>query len=67
MKLWQGGDTSIVMNAMNKCFSDVRVVKPCASRVNSAEIFLLAQGFSLHLDQCRPNAGPRTMNKLSAE
>jgi len=59
VKLWQGRDTSKVMNAMQKCFSDVRIVKPAASRANSAEIYLLAQGFSLEVNQSNRTNGER--------
>jgi len=47
VKLWQGGKTDSVIEAMSKCFANVQTVKPQASRADSAEIFLLAREFSL--------------------
>jgi len=47
VKMWNGKDTDSVVQAMGKCFVNVQTVKPMASRADSAEIFLLARGFSL--------------------
>jgi len=47
VKLWQGNETDSVIRAMRKCFANVQIVKPLASRADSAEIFLLAREFSL--------------------
>jgi len=47
VKLWQGCETDLVIQAMRKCFANVQTVKPLASRADSAEIFLLARQFSL--------------------
>ena len=47
VKLWQGKDTDSVMQAMRKCFAKVQIIKPLASRADSAEIFLLARQLSL--------------------
>jgi len=47
VKLWQGKDTDSVVKAMCKCFTKVQIIKPLASRAESAEIFLLARHFSL--------------------
>lgn len=44
-KLWMGGDQKRLENAMKSVFGQVHIVKPEASRRESAEIFMLAQGF----------------------
>ncbi|KAK7003879.1 rRNA methyltransferase 2 mitochondrial [Biomphalaria glabrata] len=45
-KLWMGGDQSRFEKAMQTVFQHVRVVKPEASREDSAEIFLLGRKFT---------------------
>lgn len=42
-KLWEGNRTKHFLNFVQSLFADVKVVKPMASRVNSAEMFVLAQ------------------------
>jgi len=44
-KVLQGGSTRDLLNALKHDFHDVRHVKPAASRANSAEIYVVAQGF----------------------
>lgn len=47
VKIFQSGLMEGYESALNKCFTDVRIVKPHASRIDSAEMFILAQGFHL--------------------
>ncbi|XP_005090821.1 rRNA methyltransferase 2, mitochondrial [Aplysia californica] len=44
-KLWQGGSQDRLAAAMRTVFQDVRVVKPEASRDDSAEVFMMGRGF----------------------
>ncbi len=44
-KVLQGGSTRDLLNALKHDFGDVRHVKPPASRADSAEIYVVAQGF----------------------
>lgn len=44
-KLWQGSEQQSLEVAMRKLFENVKVVKPNASRKDSAEIFLLCRNF----------------------
>ena len=44
-KLWQGNDQMKLESVMEKMFNNTRVIKPPASRSQSAEVFLLGQGF----------------------
>jgi 23S rRNA (uridine2552-2'-O)-methyltransferase len=44
-KLFQGGETSEIINLLKKRFAVVRHVKPAASRADSAELYVLATGF----------------------
>jgi 23S rRNA (uridine2552-2'-O)-methyltransferase len=44
-KAFQGGETAAVIAALKANFSDVRHVKPKASRAESSEVYLVALGF----------------------
>ncbi len=44
-KVLQGGSTRDLLAALKRDFSEVRHVKPMASRADSAEIYVVAQGF----------------------
>lgn len=44
-KLFQGGETTSLINALKKDFAVVKHVKPQASRADSAELYVLATGF----------------------
>jgi 23S rRNA (uridine2552-2'-O)-methyltransferase len=44
-KAFQGGETAEVLALLKAHFSDVRHVKPKASRADSSELYLLARGF----------------------
>ncbi|XP_041363864.1 rRNA methyltransferase 2, mitochondrial-like [Gigantopelta aegis] len=44
-KLWQGSDQTKLEGVMENMFNKTRVIKPPASRSQSAEVFLLGQGF----------------------
>lgn len=44
-KLFQGGDTTEIVNLLKREFAVVRHVKPAASRADSAELYVLATGF----------------------
>lgn len=44
-KVFQGGATNEVLNKVKKNFSDVKHVKPPASRKESVELYLVAMGF----------------------
>jgi 23S rRNA (uridine2552-2'-O)-methyltransferase len=44
-KAFQGGETSGLLTTLKLNFSDVRHVKPKASRAESSELYLLARGF----------------------
>jgi 23S rRNA (uridine2552-2'-O)-methyltransferase len=44
-KLFQGGETSDLVNVLKRDFATVRHVKPAASRADSAELYVLATGF----------------------
>ncbi|GAA0544379.1 23S rRNA (uridine2552-2'-O)-methyltransferase [Rhizomicrobium palustre] len=44
-KVFQGGATGDVLNTVKKHFSDVKHVKPPASRKESVELYLVALGF----------------------
>src|SRR4051812_29414456 len=44
-KAFQGGETSQILADLKRSFTDVRHVKPKASRADSSEVFLVATGF----------------------
>ncbi len=44
-KVLQGGSTRDLLTALKRDFREVRHVKPMASRADSAEIYVVAQGF----------------------
>jgi 23S rRNA (uridine2552-2'-O)-methyltransferase len=44
-KVFQGGAANSVLNRVKKRFSEVKHVKPPASRAQSVELYLVAQGF----------------------
>ncbi len=44
-KVLQGGTEKILLDTLKRCFEKVRHVKPEASRSDSAELYVLAQGF----------------------
>jgi 23S rRNA (uridine2552-2'-O)-methyltransferase len=44
-KVLQGGSTRDLLSALKRDFREVRHVKPMASRADSAEIYVVAQGF----------------------
>lgn len=44
-KAFQGGETAPVMKILKQNFSDVRNLKPKASRADSSEVYLVATGF----------------------
>jgi len=45
VKVWQGGAQKELLDALKRDFETVRHVKPAASRSDSAELYLVAQGF----------------------
>lgn len=49
IKLWNGGRTKLLEEKLKLRYSGVRFVKPPSSRSDSAEIFILAQGFKKNL------------------
>jgi 23S rRNA (uridine2552-2'-O)-methyltransferase len=44
-KAFQGGETSVVIAALKRRFTDVRNLKPKASRAESSEVYIVATGF----------------------
>ena len=44
-KVIQGGTESALLAALKRDFATVKHVKPAASRADSAELYVLAQGF----------------------
>lgn len=44
-KIWQGGTEKSLLSRMKQDFTSVRHVKPKASRADSSEFYVLAQGF----------------------
>ncbi len=44
-KAFQGGETAEVIAMLKRVFTDVRTIKPKASRTESSELFLVATGF----------------------
>ena len=44
-KVWQGGTEGELLRRLKRSFATVRHAKPKASRVESAEVYLVAQGF----------------------
>jgi 23S rRNA (uridine2552-2'-O)-methyltransferase len=44
-KVLQGGSERMLLDALKRDFAKVRHVKPPASRADSAEVYVLAQGF----------------------
>jgi 23S rRNA (uridine2552-2'-O)-methyltransferase len=44
-KVWQGGTEAELLAQMKRDFTSVRHAKPAASRADSAEIYVVAQGF----------------------
>jgi 23S rRNA (uridine2552-2'-O)-methyltransferase len=44
-KAFQGGETAAVLADLKRDYSDVRTVKPGASRAESSEVYLVARGF----------------------
>lgn len=45
VKVWEGGASGELLARLKRDFKSVRHVKPAASRSDSAELFLVAQGF----------------------
>ena len=45
-KLWQGGRQPELQEFMQQCFNTVKVIKPKASRTESAEIYMLGRNFT---------------------
>ena len=50
-KVWQGGSEASLLAALHRRFARVRHAKPPSSRADSAEVYVVAQGF-------RADAGP---------
>lgn len=44
-KVWQGGTETGLLQQLKRCFATVRHAKPPASRAESAEMYVIAQGF----------------------
>jgi 23S rRNA (uridine2552-2'-O)-methyltransferase len=44
-KAFQGGETAAVIARLKRRFAEVRHVKPKASRAESSEVYLVAEGF----------------------
>lgn len=44
-KVWQGGTEARLLQELKRCFATVRHAKPPASRTESAEMYVVAQGF----------------------
>ena len=44
-KVWQGGTESALLAPLKTLFTTVRHAKPPASRAESAEVYVVAQGF----------------------
>ncbi|HOT82038.1 MAG TPA: SAM-dependent methyltransferase, partial [Candidatus Defluviicoccus seviourii] len=44
-KVWQGGTETALLARLKGLFATVRHAKPPASRADSAELYLVAQGF----------------------
>jgi 23S rRNA (uridine2552-2'-O)-methyltransferase len=44
-KVLQGGAAQDLLRALKRDFAEVRHVKPAASRADSAELYLVAQGY----------------------
>lgn len=44
-KVWDGRDTDLFIKTLESLFTSVKRVKPKASRMDSAEVFLLARGY----------------------
>ena len=44
-KAFQGGETSLVMTQLKQNFTEVKNLKPKASRADSSEVYLVATGF----------------------
>ena len=44
-KAFQGGETAILIGDLKRHFTDVRNLKPKASRADSSEVFIVATGF----------------------
>ena len=47
-KLWDGHDTPILKRDLSGCFRVVKILRPEASRKESSEIYIFAQGFKRH-------------------
>lgn len=45
VKLWSNGDAAQLEQDMLRFYEKVKFIKPVASRMDSAEIFMLAKGF----------------------
>lgn len=46
MKIWDNGDVQKLEQDILKFYKSVKRIKPPASRADSAEVFILARGFS---------------------
>lgn len=46
-KIWDGNYKNDLIEKMKKNFKIIRTIKPDASRINSAETYLLATGFRI--------------------
>jgi 23S rRNA (uridine2552-2'-O)-methyltransferase len=55
-KLFQGGESAVIINALKKDFATVRHIKPQSSRADSAELYVLATGFRGGKDTSGPDS-----------
>lgn len=62
-KLWEGGRSRHFQNILSTVFSDVKGVKPEASRDNSAELFFLARGYENPKLTCAIPTNDRSRDK----
>ena len=62
-KAFQGGETAAVVGRMKAVFTQVRHLKPKASRAESSELYLLATGFRGSNGELRADARKRASNR----
>jgi 23S rRNA (uridine2552-2'-O)-methyltransferase len=55
-KAFQGGETGEIVVRLKRAFSEVRHIKPKASRAESAEVYIVATGFKGSPDLEAPSA-----------
>jgi 23S rRNA (uridine2552-2'-O)-methyltransferase len=72
-KAFEGPEADELRAELRKCFSEVKTIKPRASRSESSEVFILAKGFARGVPRAEPGgevarpSGPTSAHAFMAE